>query len=364
MVAAPPKPAERNLRGLRFAGLTLLAATHFAGAGKPEAQTSHSLGSHWGALTFPSFQRGWQGGLSFLTFTEYDSEGRKYGVTPRDSGETLPDPSPETVGFNVFSLAYANHLNPEATELANMMYRYGASFGINGDLLTEHYQNEIIHRAYRDFPPVRRAGVRCDEDFGLKCLDYSLNGEILYRFTNLELEERLRFSASQFFSGAGLSLSSVALDGYLQFGLAEFPTLVRTPWFSLRVASIARIGGILKDPFSDHFGKPMFRNLAPGYYLVQGGLQTRFGEKVYPILIGNYFTYHSGFWTDDRGRPIPTQFWTLTIDIDQLYFETFNDMLGGTDFGPTFGVRAYWDFEGRSRFFKALERFVKGLNRT
>lgn len=337
-----------------------------AAAAAVHSQTSLSLGSHWGALTFPSFQRGWQGGLAFLSFTEYDSDGLKYGLTAGDSGETLPDPSPETVGFNWVSLAYANHLNPEATELANMMYRYGAGFGLNGDMLTEHYQNEIIHRAYRDFPTVKRDGVRCgDEDgFGLKCLDYSLNGEILYRFTNLELEDRLRFSASQFFSGAGLSLSSVAWEGYLQFGLAEFPTLIHTPWFALRVASAARIGGVLKDPFSDNFGKPMFGRLAPGYSMVQGGVQTRFGEKVYPIILGNYFTYHSGYWLDDRGRPIATQFWTLTIDIDQLYFETFNDMPSGTDFGPTFGVRAYWDFEGQSRLFKALERFVKGLNRS
>ena len=39
-------------------------------------------------------------------------------------------------------------------------------------------------------------------------------------------------------------------------------------------------------------------------------------------------------------------------------------MLGGTDFGPTYGVKVYWDFEGRSAFFKSLERFVKGLNKS
>jgi hypothetical protein len=329
-----------------------------------EAQTSVALGSHWGGLLLPSFQRGWQGGLAFLSFTEYDSEGLKYGQTPRDSGESLPDPSPETMGFNLFSLAYSNHLNPEATELANMLYRYGASLGVNGDLLTEHYQNEIIHRAYRDFPRVERHAVRCDEaDFGPKCLDYSLNGEILYRFTNLDLEDRLRFSASHFFSGAGMSLSSVAWEGYLQFGLADFPTLVTTPWFGLRVASAARLGGVMQNPLTENFGKPIFRDLAPGYYLVQGGIQIRFFENVYPLILGNYLSYHSGYWLDDRGRPIPTQFWTLTIDIDQLYFETFNDMPSGTDFGPTFGVRVYWDFEGSSRPFKALEAFVKGLNR-
>lgn len=341
-----------------LAGLALLACL----ARPAMAQTNSALASHWGALAFPSFQRGWQGGVTFLSFTELDGEGRKFGSV---SGDSLgPDPYPETVGFNLFSLAYANHLNPEATELANMLYRYGLSLGVNGDGLTGHYQNEILHRAYRDFAPVPRDGVRCEGDWGPGCLDYSLDGEILYRFTDLELEDRLRFSASSFFTGAGMSLGSAAWEGYLHFGLGDFPTLISTPWFGLRVASAARLGGVIQNPVRERWGRPVFREFASGYWQIQGGVRALFGERIYPVVIGNFFTYHTGFWRDAAGRPMDNLFWTLTIDIDQLYFETFNDMLGGTDFGPTFGVRAYWDFEGRSAFFRGLERFVKGLNRS
>jgi hypothetical protein len=347
----------------QFAGI-------FLGCGAPVlGQTNLALSSHWGALAYPEFQRGYQAGVTFLSFTEFDSDGKRFGVTTDgltpDSIAAKPSPYPETVGFNFFSLAYSNHVNAEATELANMMYRYGLSLGLNSDVLTEHYQNEIIHRAYRDIKPVPRSGIHCDAaDFGPHCLDYSVSGEILYRFTNLELQDRLRFSASHFFSGVGASLNSVAWEGYVQMGLAQFPTLINTDWFGIRAEGMARMGAILQNPLVERFGAPIFHKLESGYYLVQGGFETTLGEKVYPVVIGNNFTFHSGLFQDDRGQAIPELFWSLTLEIDRLYFETFNDMLGGTDYGPSFGVKFYWDFEGRSTFFKALERFIKGLNKS
>jgi hypothetical protein len=350
--------------------VTLGAAVLCALAAQTHGQTGLSLGSHWGALSYPDFHRGYQAGMTLLSFTEYDREGRRYGVTPDGSAPQVDsangtEPYPQTIGFNFFTLAYANHVNSEATELANMMYRYSLSLGLNSDLVTEYYQNQIIHRAYRDINPVPRGDVRCDDgDFGPHCIDYSLNGEVLYRFTNLELQDRLRFSSSHFFSGVGASLSSVAWEGYVQTGLAQFPTLINLEWLGVSVSGMARLGGMIQNPLVDRFGVPVFRSIASGYYLVQGGFEATLGEKVYPVVVGNNFTYHSGFFLDDRGRPIQQLFWSLTLEVDRLYFETFNDMLGGTDFGPTFGVKVYWDFEGRSPFFKGLERFVKGLNRS
>jgi len=357
------------------AGWTCAVALLAGLGGSACAQTSLSLSSAWGALSYPEFHRGYQAGVTLLSFTEFDSHGRRYGVTTdgdpsasvpvQDSARTKPGPYPETVGFNFFTLAYSNHINSEATELANMMYRYSLSLGLNNDAVTEYYQNEIIHKAYREIDPVPRGAVRCDAgDMGPHCVDYSFNGEVLYRFTDMELQDRLRFSASHFFSGVGASLSSVAWEGYVQMGLAQFPTLIQTEWFGVRVDGMARIGGMLQNPLVDRLGAPIFHKIEPGYYMVQGGFETTIGEKLYPVVIGNNFTYHSGFFQDDRGRAISELFWSLTLDIDRLYFETFNDMLGGTDFGPTYGVKVYWDFEGRSAFFKSLERFVKGLNKS
>jgi hypothetical protein len=56
-------------------------------------------------------------------------------------------------------------------------------------------------------------------------------------------------------------------------------------------------------------------------------------------------------------------FWNVGIDIDNFHLESSNDMLGGTDFGPTFGGRFYWDIDRPGRVLRAVETFVQGLNR-
>ncbi|GEM_PF-2019636 len=323
------------------------------------AQTSAPLASHWGASDYPEFKRGFQSGLTFLSFTEYDAKGNRFGVTGKDTNAALP--YPETMGFNFLSLAYGNTINKQSTELANMMYRYTASLGLNSDAFTEFYQNQVIHKGWRDLVPVPRDKVRCSDPLSPGCAEFALGGEILYRFTNIELEDKLKFYSSNFFVGVGTSLSTPLLDGYVELGVSKLPTLVSTEYLGLRVAGMIRMGGIL--PSIDQ-SRPHFEKMAPGYYLVQGGLESILCERIYRIILSNNFTYHSGLFVDDQGREIRELFWTVGIDIDSFYFEAFNDMLGGTDFGPTFGGRFHWDIEKPGRVLTAIETFVQNLNQS
>jgi hypothetical protein len=331
----------------------------FAFPTTPPAQTSAPMASHWGATDYPEFKRGFQSGLTFLSFTEYDSEGRRFGVTGKDS--TAPIPYPETMGFNFLSLAYGNNINSQSTELSNMMYRYTASVGLNADGFTEFYQNEVIHKGYRDIAPVPRDRIRCPRPLELGCAEFALGGEIFYRFTNIELEDKLKFYSSNFFVGVGTSLSTPLLDGYVELGVSKLPTLITTEYVGLRVAGMIRVGGILPSIDQEH---PHFRKMAPGYYLVQGGLESILFERIYRIILSNSFTYHSGLFIDDQGREIHELFWTVGIDIDSFYFEAFNDMLGGTDYGPSFGGRFHWDIEKPGRILGAIETFVQNLNKS
>ncbi|MDB5049445.1 MAG: exported protein of unknown function [Fibrobacteres bacterium] len=343
---------NRRLRaGTAMAAFAIAALRMPAGA-----QTSSPLASHWGASDYPEFKRGFQSGMTFLSFTEYDSEGRRFGETRTDS--SAAPPYPESMGFNFLSLAYGNHVNSRSAELSNMMYRYTASLGLNADQFTEFYQNDVIHKGYRAIPPVPRDRVRCEDPLRLGCAEFAVGGEIFYRFTNIELEDKLKFYSSNFFVGVGTSLGSPLMEGYVELGVSKLPTLVTTEYLGIRVAGMIRVGGILQSPFRD----TRFDKLAPGYYLVQGGIESILLEKIYRIILSNNFTYHSGLFVDDQGREIRELFWTVGIDIDSFYFETFNDMLGGTDFGPTFGGRFYWDIEKPGRILGAIETFVQNLN--
>ncbi|HKP96979.1 MAG TPA: hypothetical protein VJ385_14610, partial [Fibrobacteria bacterium] len=54
------------------------------------SQTSSPLAAHWGASVSPEFKRGFQSGMTFLSFTEYDSEGRRFGDTGKDPSGDPP----------------------------------------------------------------------------------------------------------------------------------------------------------------------------------------------------------------------------------------------------------------------------------
>lgn len=345
-----PAPMEWNPA---FRAACLLAAGLLCA--DAAAQTNAPLAAHWGASGYPSFRRGFQSGLTFLAFTEFDPQGRRYGAASDSAGE---GPYPETMGFNFYTLSYGNHVNSRSTELSNMLYRYSASFGLNSDAFTEFYQNEVIHKGYRDLRVVPREGVRCEE-YEAECLEYAVSGEILYRFTNIELQDRLKFYTSNFFAGVGTSIGSVLQDGYVQLGVSQLPTLISTDHFGLRVAGMIRVGGILANVP----GEPRFPKLAAGYHLVQGGLETILFEKVYRIVLRNDFTYHSGLFTREDGREIRQLFWNFGVDIDAFHIESSNDLLGGTDFGPSYSGKFHWDIEEPGRMLQAVERFVQRLNR-
>jgi hypothetical protein len=262
------------------------------------------------------------------------------------------------MGFNYLTLAYGNHVNSRSAELSNMMYRYTASMGLNSDRFTEAFQNQVIHQGYRSLETVPRGDVRCEDALSPECLEFGVSGEIFQRFTNIELEDKPKFYGSNFFVGVGTSLATPFFDGYMELGVSRLPTLITTDYLGLRVAGMLRMGGIIRNPWRD----PHFRELAPGYYLVQGGVDAILFEKIYRIVLSNNFTYHSGLFVDDQGREIHELFWTLGVDIDAFHFEAFNDMLGGTDFGPTFGGRFYWDIEEPGTVLGAVETFVQKLN--
>ena len=342
---------ERNAAFRALCAIPALCALWLCAPAR--AQTNAPLASHWGASDYPSFRRGFQSGLTFLTFTEYDSDGKRFGAV----GDG-PSPYPETMGFNFYTLSYGNHVNSRSTELSNMMYRYSASLGVNSDAFTEFYQNEVIHKGYRDLKTVQRDRVRCAE-FDGECVEYALGGEILYRFTNIELQDKLKFYTSNFFAGVGMSIGSALQDGYVQLGVSQLPTLVSTENFGLRVAGMIRMGGVLPNVP----GEPRFPLLATGYHLVQGGLETILFEKIYRIVLRNDFTYHSGLFLNADGREIHQLFWNFGVDIDAFHIESSNDMLGGTDFGPTYAGRFHWDIEEPGRMLLGIERFVQRLNR-
>src|SRR5690348_11643910 len=100
-----PAPARRNSR-FHITAAALCAAALGCAPGSA-AQTNAPLASHWGAADYPDFRRGFQSGLTFLSFTEYDSDGKRFGVREGDS--TVP--YPETMGFNYWTLSYGNHVN-------------------------------------------------------------------------------------------------------------------------------------------------------------------------------------------------------------------------------------------------------------
>ncbi len=351
------KSISKRQLGWAFGLLTVLGVLPVLG------QTSLSLAGAWGAPVYPNFKPGLKVGATLLSFTSMNGARQPYGVAAADTGlPGVTGPYPETLGYNLVTVEFIDPYKADASHITNMAYRYGLSFGVLNDGSITFLQNGVVHQGYRKMTPVAREKVRCAEfSFG-SCSDFSFNGEILYRFSGIDFEDRARFTNTDFFIGSGAALATPYSEGYVQFGVARMPSwrLIRG-LVDLRLYSMARFGGLLHQGFFNAYKRPEFPSLAKGYDLEQGGMDFLVAKRVYPIAFHVSVTSHSGIFLDTRGQAMRTLFLTLGIEIDSFHIETFNDLINDTDFGPTFGTRLYADLDPGGPIYTALDRALRWL---
>jgi hypothetical protein len=284
-----------------------------------EAQTTTTPSAHFGALMFPRDSIGYEFGIHFNRFTEFD----KATVTVDGVEEYIRyNHIDRTYGFNLLAVAVTRPLSRSN----DLLYRVTLQAGVTADEPTEHLQNKWIHDL-RNIPhvPVEEAPTQFDAD---------VSAEITRWFG----------SAGRFrtFAGGGLSLGTINQDAFLQTG-ARSPTWSPGGYPVIALSGVARLGVPA--------GGRSFRSgeIANSYAIVQGfgtfPVAGHLSCGVLPVVEWG-LTYSTGFFVNAAGKRLDELFWTIRLEwSDQFAIETWNDSLNGKDRGPTYGVRITTSFE-------------------
>jgi hypothetical protein len=337
-------------------------------AAVPAAGQVVTPSSHWGSLMIPEARERTEVGLHFLAFTEYgkevDPQTGEYVLTPYNDMD-------ETLGFNLLSLSHYDIINRRATSTASLSRRWTLTAGVIDDHIPEFLQNTVVHwnklrRDSLDRVPRSPSDTRTHTSRGptrawppvLSVSDeYYLRVPYQRRTAGGKTERGL----TPLFLGGGATLGTLNQEAYLHAGTTmvdvELPEH-RVPVLGLQVRSVGFAGmaraGVL---FPGYY----FRDLTGSYVNVQAAGHAEVEVHSFPVEIGAAITEARGFFVATRTEaqwdaiaelppgtdpasvyaaksPVDERFISIRLRIGEFTFETYNDLIGGKDKGPSFGA--------------------------
>lgn len=314
-------------------------------------------------------------GLHFVGFTQYGKEAHgdplQYSFIPYNDTD-------ETLGFNFITYSRSTpHARFVSTRNA-LSTRTTVMAGVVNDTVTEWLQNRVIHWANFRSEPIRRVPRDTSDTFtntslgpnkGLAKPILGVSHEYILRLENTRrVEGREEVIPTPFFIGGGGVISTINQEAFVQMGsnVIELDLRPRSAtnrgWWAFpfhKAFSVSSIGiggtaraGVLWPGVH-------FRDLTSHYANIQ--MVGRVGLMVaqVPIDVDLTFTGAEGFFVRARSdeewamirdvdrpptevyqakTPMQERFASLRIRSGRFTFETYNDMLGGKDKGPSFGA--------------------------
>jgi hypothetical protein len=335
---------------------------------------------HWGGIMLPELETRTENGLHFVGFTQYGKEmfpgTRTYTFTPYNEIN-------ETLGFNFITRTDSRIVPKRSSARTALTSRRTWMFGIVDDRVTEFLQNDAIHWANFREDSLERVPRRLTDtptrtslgpSKGLRDPIFGFSQEYFLRLQNTRrFGGREETVPTPFFVGAGIALSTINHEMFLQAGSnvlevdlrprsANNPTRFTPSIPGVLALRTVGIGGMVRSGVllpASHFD-----DLTASYTNVQG--VTRFGLEIFRIPVNAELaaTSASGFFVRTRTAeelaiareigsdpkdvyesktPLREWFVALRVRAGGFTFETYNDMIGGKDKGPSFG--AHVNFE-------------------
>jgi hypothetical protein len=337
--------------------LILLAALGLPRAAR--AQGGGLAGPHWGATMYPDGNPIAHVGVQLYQFTEFDK--KRDPVT----GEYLRyNDYADTVGLNLLSLSHTRSLNRTQSFAGNLLFRSSLAVGLSHDASTAWFQNKVIHKVAR-LDEVPRGATRN----WMPLVNYG--GELDHFFHAITRGEdgRILFSPTPIFAGAGFSAGSIAQDLFVRAGVHEF---------ALRHPALRWLQRFIYPSFSAVMRLGMgLPGLALGetsllYAAAQTSVRLHIAEAYFPIvaeaaLMGSTGFFRSGVGPAHGSYVAPPEdiapadrsgrrehFIAFRLQLGDFVFETFNDVFGGKDRGPTYGFAVHFIVVPGSSLEKAV----------
>lgn len=277
---------------------------------------------HWGGLAFPDRERTLLMGYTVNRFTVFNESGARFNAID------------QTSGFNFASISWSERLSRLPGWVSNVTFGGGAT----GDEPSERLQNGFMHGLLgQTSVPVgqKRDGT-----------DFMFGGS-LTRWSTL-------FSAQETgFTGIGVASGSLYQEVYGRIGFRHLsladvidwlhpgaaPAMLRHMSRFLRFSAMGRYGRL--------YGGSAYPDtaIAQQSYLAQVSLSLADYAGDQPPRWGVEFaaTIDSGLFASAGGHSIERRFGSIAFHFPYGIFETWNDVAGGTDSGPTYGFHVMLD---------------------
>ena len=277
---------------------------------------------HWGAISYPDLTPTLIAGLTVNRFTEFNGSGVRFNAIQ------------QTAGFNFATVSWTERIKWFDGWNGNLTIGGGPT----GDEPSIYLQNGFVHRLLGNKPvPVNetRGGA-----------DFMLGGSVT-RWWGL-------FGSSENgFAGMGLAVGSLYQEVYGRVGLrrvsiaeilasinpAIVPQALETFSRYVRFSGMGRYGRLYGgSAYSDDV-------IANQSYLGQVSVSIADYDGHDPPRWELEFaaTIDSGLFVTPSGHGIERRFGSLAIHFPYGVVETWNDVLGKTDSGPTYGFRLMID---------------------
>ncbi len=279
---------------------------------------------HWGAIDYPDLDRTLLTGLTVNRFTEFNGSGARFNSLH------------QTDGFNFATVSWTERI--KALPGWNSNLTVGA--GPTGENPSLELQNGVVHKLIGNNPvPVNQ--TRVDGDF--------MVGGSLTRWSALFGGEPSGFLS------VGAAAGSLYQEIYGRIGLRHVSLAEVVSSFTHQSPA----------PFLEVFSRFVRFSAMGRYSRLYGGsayhasfiaTQSYLGQA--SISIGDYdsrngtsprwslefaATIDSGLFVTPTGHGIERRFGSIALHFPYGVFETWNDVLGKTDCGPTYGFRFMLD---------------------
>lgn len=289
-------------RASRAATPVLLAALLLTGS-RLAGQNFATPSIHWGAMSWPALEPNEVIAVNLDRFTEFDNQRVRYNAF--DS----------TVGVNFVAVSRTRRLSRSRTTL----YRIAVALGGALDEPTHFLQNNFLH------------GVRRLDEVPVEGEETGWLGAAAVDF--IQWVPR-RVLATVPFVEAGATASTVSSDVWAAVGW-------RAPRFG--VSGLARVGLPLGGKaFPDRY-------LTDRYFLGTVSLRLPLDDWLDDVSAGVVpeielaYTWSSGYFRRTNGGGFIERFCSLRLTWGVAAFETWNDLCGDKDRGPSFGARLMID---------------------
>jgi hypothetical protein len=376
------RPIHRGRALLACLTLALLLPARVA------AQGVVSPTSHWGAVMLPDLQERTEWGLHFIGFTRYgkevDATGR-YTFTPYNDID-------RTMGFNLATVSCTRLEAPRLTFKALGCPRFGRTtsgdgrsvgaspfttrqtivLGFIDDRIPEWLQNRVIHwsnlKRRKLLPVPRDVADTPDRRPSLARSQYwppvvGISREYFLRLYYQQFQGGTDVRVpTPFFVGGGFGLGTVNQEGFLHAGANVAENDFRRPvplfpwWVKLRGISGGAMmrAGVLAPGY-------YFRDVTAHYVNLQGVGRATIDWANFPTQFEFALTSAHGFFVASRTEAqqemveelgpnadptnvyqaksaLSERFIALRVRIGDFTIETYNDLIGGKDKGPSFGA--------------------------